>query len=217
MEALVEQGLVRSIGISNFNSEQTQLIVDSCSIKPAVNQVELHPYLSQEKLTDFCKQRDIAITAYSPFGSPDRPWAPTNDVKLLEDPKLQSIGEKHAKSPAQVVCKVQGGGCSLRSNVAMGSLQVILRWMIQRDVITIPKSVTPSRIKQNFEVSVKHQPFLTVTSSHSSCSSRCVLQVFDFALPDEDMQLINSLNRNLRYVAPDALKASPNYPFHIEF
>ena len=103
MEGLVKEGLVRSIGVSNFNSKQLQEVLDACSIKPAVNQVELHPYFSQEKLTEFCKERGIAMTAYSPFGSPDRPWAAPDDPQLLEDPQLKKLAESCSKTPAQVI------------------------------------------------------------------------------------------------------------------
>ena len=99
----MKEGLVRSIGVSNFNSKQLQEVLDACSIKPAVNQVELHPYLSQEKLTEFCKERGIAMTAYSPFGSPDRPWASPDDPQLLEDPQLKKLAESCSKTPAQVI------------------------------------------------------------------------------------------------------------------
>lgn len=68
MEELVEKGLVRSIGLSNFNSEQITRILNVCSIKPVMNQIECSPALNQKKLIAFCKERDIAVTAYSPLG-----------------------------------------------------------------------------------------------------------------------------------------------------
>ena len=75
MEKLVKKGLAKSIGLSNFNSEQIKDVLEKGSIKPVTNQVESHPYLGQAKLLAFCKERDITITAFSPLGSPDRPWA----------------------------------------------------------------------------------------------------------------------------------------------
>lgn len=88
LEEAVDLGLTKSIGISNFNAEQTKRILDNCRIKPVTNQVECHPYLTQQKLSDFLKSHNIVLTAYSPLGSPNRPWVTKDDPVLLEDPKV---------------------------------------------------------------------------------------------------------------------------------
>jgi diketogulonate reductase-like aldo/keto reductase len=130
MEKLVKKGLTKSIGLSNFNSEQITDVLEKGSLKPVTNQVECHPYLGQGKLFAFCKERGITITAYSPLGSPDRPWAKPGEPLLMEDPKIKAIANKHSKSPAQV----------------------LIRWQVQRGVVVIPKSVTAARIEENANI-----------------------------------------------------------------
>ncbi|XP_016368417.1 alcohol dehydrogenase [NADP(+)] A isoform X2 [Sinocyclocheilus rhinocerous] len=130
MEKLVDQGLVKAIGLSNFNARQIDDILSIAKHKPVVNQVECHPYLVQTQLVSQCWGRGLAVTAYSPLGSPDRPWVTPGEAHLLDDPRVVGLATCYNKTPAQV----------------------IIRWHIQRGVICIPKSVTPSRIKQNIEI-----------------------------------------------------------------
>ena len=129
LEAAVDAGLTRHIGVSNFSSVKVQQVLSHCRIRPAVNQVELHPLLQQPQLVRDCAAAGIHITAYSPLGSPDRPafvQAPDAPV-LLQNPVITAIAAAH--------------GCT--------SAQVLLAWHLQRGISTIPKSVTPSRLREN--------------------------------------------------------------------
>lgn len=106
MEECVKLGLTKSIGLSNFNSQQIDRILSIAQIKPVMNQIECHPNLNQKKLRDFCKQRDIVITAYSPLGSPKRSWAkPTDPQVAIEASEILEISKKYEKTPAQVVLR----------------------------------------------------------------------------------------------------------------
>uniref|UniRef100_A0A3Q1FCT4 Zgc:56622 n=1 Tax=Acanthochromis polyacanthus TaxID=80966 RepID=A0A3Q1FCT4_9TELE len=125
MEALKASGKVKSIGVSNFSILQLERLLALCRVPPAVHQVELHPYLVQSDMISFCKSKNIALTAYSPFGSPARPpelfRGDTDPKKLLEDPVVAEIAKKHRRSPAQV----------------------LLRYHVQQGVSVIPKSDKP--------------------------------------------------------------------------
>uniref|UniRef100_A0A3Q1C4T8 alcohol dehydrogenase (NADP(+)) n=1 Tax=Amphiprion ocellaris TaxID=80972 RepID=A0A3Q1C4T8_AMPOC len=134
MEALKASGKVKSIGVSNFSILQLERLLALCRVPPAVNQVELHPYLVQPEMISFCKSKNIALTAYSPFGSPARPpelfRGDTDPEKLLEDPVVAEIAKKHRHSPAQV----------------------LLRYHVQQGVSVIPKSDKPHHILENTKI-----------------------------------------------------------------
>jgi methylglyoxal/glyoxal reductase len=145
LETLYKEGRVKAIGVSNFQIHHLEDVMKDAEIKPMVNQVELHPYLSQQELLSFCKEQGIQLEA----------WSPLMQGQLLDQPVLKQIAAKHGKSVAQV----------------------IIRWDLQRGIITIPKSTKEHRIIENVDV-------------------------FDFQLTEEDMNLINALNQDQR-VGPD--------------
>lgn len=132
LEAEVDAGRVRAIGVSNHSAKKIADLWDDARIKPAVAQVEAHPFLAQSALLRFCAARGIVVTAYSPLGSPARParLKSDEDPSPLTHPVLAGIATKHGVTPAQV----------------------LLRWAVQRGTVAIPKSVTPSRLASNLDV-----------------------------------------------------------------
>lgn len=122
MEEAVKVGKVRAIGLSNFEGEPLQEILKICEIKPAVIQVEAHPYYPQNKLKDILKEHDIKIQAWYPLGHGDR--------TLLEEPLWSELAEKYGKTNAQI----------------------ILRWHVQSGNIIIPGSKNPEHIKDNADI-----------------------------------------------------------------
>jgi len=124
MELLIEKGLVRNIGVSNFSIRYLKRIMVCATIAPTVNQVECHPYLAQTELHQFCTENHIHMTAYSPLGSNT---APDNDTALLTNKVIQDIATRYQKTPAQI----------------------ILAWQLGRGISVIPKSTHPARMQEN--------------------------------------------------------------------
>ncbi|WP_329459436.1 aldo/keto reductase [Streptomyces sp. NBC_01497] len=141
MEEMYRSGDVNVIGVSNFQPHHLRRLLEGSTIVPALNQIEVHPYLTQDDVRSFNAEHEIATEA----------WSPIAQGLVLGDPVITAIGERLGKTPAQVT----------------------LRWHIDRGDIVFPKSTTPSRIKENFDL-------------------------FDFALSEEDMAQISALNRNER-------------------
>ncbi|CRK87640.1 CLUMA_CG001436, isoform A [Clunio marinus] len=130
MEELVDAGLTKSIGVSNFNIKQIDYILANARIKPVANQIEVHPYFLNKDLIQHCRSKNIVVTAYSPLGSPGRPWATPDDRVLMKEPKLLAIAAKYNKTPGQI----------------------LIRYQVQVGNTVIPKSVTKERIISNFDV-----------------------------------------------------------------
>ncbi|MEM1340545.1 MAG: aldo/keto reductase [Bacteroidota bacterium] len=131
MQELQKVGLVKHIGTSNFSIHKLQQLIALGGQKPEMNQVELHPYLQQQGLIDFCHQNNIHITAYSPLGSMDRPevFKKEGEPIPLQNATIATIATDRGISPAQV----------------------LLAWPLHRKISVIPKSTNPKRLKENFE------------------------------------------------------------------
>lgn len=109
MEKCVELNLTKNIGLSNFNSEQIKRILSVAKIPPAINQIECHVNLIQKKLRDFCKEKSIAITAYSPFGAPNTPGSnfgfKSTEKVDLDAPIILEIAKKYNKTKYQIALR----------------------------------------------------------------------------------------------------------------
>jgi alcohol dehydrogenase (NADP+) len=129
MEAAVEKGLCRHIGVSNFGAATLEALLGQARIRPAMNQVELHPYLQQNELLAFCQARGVQLTGYAPLGSAGRPahMRPPGEADVLQDPTIVAIAQQRGITPAQV----------------------LLRWALQRGTAVIPKSVNQARLCEN--------------------------------------------------------------------
>ena len=141
-EHLQQEGLIKSIGVSNFTIEHLQELLDNCEIPPAVNQFEFNPFVYQKDIADYCKEKNIQIEAYSPIAR----------SKKFDDEDIQKFTEKYGKTPAQI----------------------LLRWSLQHGAIVIPKSSNKERIIENSKI-------------------------FDFEIEEDDMEILNSKNENLRF------------------
>jgi 2,5-diketo-D-gluconate reductase A len=144
-ERIYAEGRARAIGVSNFQIPHLERVVAETEVVPAVNQIEAHPYLTQEGLLNFDARLDIATQA----------WSPLARGGVLRDPVIEAVARDNARTPAQVV----------------------LRWHVERGSIVFPKSSSPRRMEENFEI-------------------------FDFALSEEDMNRISALDRHER-TGPD--------------
>lgn len=157
LEQCHKEGLVKAIGVSNFPCVLLNDFQNACEIVPAVNQIERHPYLAQYELQNFHNTLGVSITAYAPFGNPGlfsdklRSQGP-----LLSNAAILDIAKKYKKTPAQV----------------------LIRWQIDSGCVVIPKSITPARIAENFDV-------------------------FDFKLAPEDMARLKALDCGFRLFAQD--------------
>ena len=142
LEEIKAAGGAKTIGVSNYTIKHLQEMEKYANEMPAINQVELHVFLQQPELIDYCREHNIAIEAYSPLA---------HAKAGADEPVLKELADKYGKTYAQIM----------------------LRWCIDRELIILPKSVTPSRIQENIDI-------------------------FDFQLDDEDLAKLAGLNQDLR-------------------
>lgn len=154
MEDCVREGKIRSIGVSNFNRPHLDNLLSYAEIRPTINQIEVHPLMTQEENIAYNHGLGIQVEAWGPFGQ--------GDIDVIGHPLLQSLAAKYQKTASQIV----------------------LRWIVQRNLITIPRA-KPNHFAEN-------------------------LEIMTFLLSDEDMQAISSLNQNLR---SNVLNDPENFPW----
>jgi diketogulonate reductase-like aldo/keto reductase len=151
LERLYKEKRVRAIGISNFYRHHIDELLSDREITPHINQLERHPFFVQTEYQAYLRKLDIAFEAYAPLAQGSTAFVPREGGPLLENPVLLEIAKKYNRTPAQIV----------------------IRWNIQSEIVVIPKSVKPERIRENFAV-------------------------FDFKLSDEDITKISALDEGRR-------------------
>ncbi|OCF36407.1 oxidoreductase [Kwoniella heveanensis BCC8398] len=152
---------VKAIGVSNFTVEQLEKVIQATGVVPAMNQIECHPSLIQPELFQYCKDKGIIITAYSPLGNNI-----TGKPRVLDHPEIKTIADRLGKEPAQV----------------------LIAWVAKQGFAVIPKSVTPSRIKSNFD---------------------------DFELSDSDFEAINKIGQANQVRSNIPFVYNPSWPIDI--
>jgi diketogulonate reductase-like aldo/keto reductase len=141
LEEIQAAGQAKSIGVSNYTIRHLEEMKGYAKVTPAVNQVELHVFLQQPELLEYCHEHHIAVEAYSPLAH----------ARAMDEPVIMEIAKRRGKSYAQIM----------------------LRWCLEKNLIVLPKSVTPERIRENFAI-------------------------LDFKLDDNDLQKLAALDRDLR-------------------
>ena len=147
LEKLKKDGICRSIGVSNFSPRHLDEILEICEFIPAVNQIEMNPFLAQKTISDYCRSKNIHITGFCPLARTEK----------SKDPAIIDLANECGKTWAQVM----------------------IRWSLQKQITTIPKSVKPQRIRENSDV-------------------------FDFELNEKQMQRLDDLDQGFR-LRPDPM------------
>nr|CAH7761418.1 unnamed protein product [Callosobruchus chinensis] len=178
MEEQVDASRTKAIGLSNFNKRQVEKVLKCARIKPASLQVELHVLLQQKELVEFCQKNGIVVVAYSPLGSPgfnvfmQKNGFPTKETpNILQLPVVKKVAEKHKKTTGQI----------------------LLRFWLEQNVVVIPKSTNPERLKQNIDI-------------------------LNFSLDSDDMKQLKAMDMGEKGRIFDMdflkdVKSHPEYPF----
>lgn len=144
-EEIYASGRARSIGVSNFQRKHLVSLLEDAKVAPMVNQIEVNPYIGQSDTVSFCKEHGIVVEAWAPFGS--------GATGVLQDAVIVAVAERHGKNPGQV----------------------ILRWLFQKGMVSLPRSGNEARMRSN-------------------------LEIFDFSLSDDEMTEISALDKNITSV-----------------
>ncbi|CAH2056249.1 unnamed protein product, partial [Iphiclides podalirius] len=166
LEDVQRLGLAKAIGVSNFNLEQLKRVLKEGNIKPAAIQIEIHPQIIQSELIQYANSEGLAVMGYSPFGSLVKRYGFQFPGPRIDDPVLVEIARKYNKTTPQVV----------------------LRWLVDRKVVPVPKTTNFNRLKEN-------------------------INIFDFKLEQQEIEKINQFNTNVRYTFPSFWQTHPFYPF----
>ncbi|CAH0404275.1 unnamed protein product [Chilo suppressalis] len=166
LEDAMKQGLTKAIGVSNFNEEQLKRMLEEATVKPAALQIEIHPQIVQKDLVDFAQENGIVVMAYSPFGSLVSRFGMQMPGPKMDDPVLTEIANKYKKT----------------------TLQVVLRWLVDRKIVPIAKSLHAKRQAEN-------------------------INIFDFSLSEDEIRKINEFDSHTRFTLPSFWQTHPYYPF----
>ena len=144
LEDLYEKGSVKAIGVSNYHQKLMDYLLENCRVKPTINQIEMHIYFQEKKMKKYLDEKNIFLEGWAPFAE--------GYMDLLKDKTIAEIAKKYKKTPAQIM----------------------LRFMIEKNIIVIPKSTNPEHIKEN-------------------------LEIFDFQLKENDVKTIEKLDQRKQY------------------